>query len=289
MSDNNEINNESNTSHIKVIEPEEDENDNITRGLGTFLTGVEIDVDQWRADVVEELQSWLKNIQSKKTALGDPLVEFPEGWDKKFDLNQKQQLDVIASGLVKNLQGSEAKEVQAEIQSIRAQAEKLRALEKQIVQMGSDSDDELFNRLTKEEEDILDTEINIPNIDLSGPNPFELSESVKKRLSEIDAKLGFDDDGEELTKSLKEVNEELLQIYMRELKDVESLENNTEKLVDDSNQNQSVTANSSEEDSSTQLNSPNVSSKPNSRGKVIPPLQRVEAPVTSGSSKHMKV
>ena len=183
---------------------------------GPFLTGVEIDVDQWRAQTIEELQNWLDDIRSRKTELGDPLVEFPEGWDSESIVSQKQQLDIISKGLAANLTGQEAREAKAEIQAIRAQAEKIRQLDKALAQLGDDDDEDPVEE-APETEDFLNTEIVIPKIDTSGPNPFELTDDVKARLREIDAKLGaIEEPGADEgapTKTLDQINDELLKLY----------------------------------------------------------------------------
>ena len=179
----------------------------------TFLTGVEVDMDQWRQETVEELTNWLEDIKNKKTEFGDPLVDFPEGWDKDINLTPKQQLDLISSSLAKNLTGNEAKEAQMDLQNIRQQADKLRALDKQLNDLDSDSDIE-EQPLSKEDEDLLNEEIVIPNIDTSGPNPFEIPEDDLKRLKEIDEKLGFvEDENYQPTKTITEINDELLKLY----------------------------------------------------------------------------
>lgn len=183
---------------------------------GTFLTGVEVDMDQWRAETVEELTNWLDNIKNKKTEFGDPLVEFPEGWDKDVNLTTNQQIDLISSGLAKSLTGNEAREAQQDLQSIRAQADKLRQLDKQLNSFKSDSEDEK-EPLSKEDEDLLDEDIVIPEIDVSGPNPFEMSDDQMKRLKEIDEQLGFKDEEEkEPTKTMAELNDELLKLYTQQ-------------------------------------------------------------------------
>lgn len=180
---------------------------------GAFLTGVEIDVDQWRLQTIEELQTWLSDIQTRKTSMGDPLVDFPEGWDTEKVLTQKQQLDIIQQGLASTLTGPEAREAQAELQTIRAQAEKIRQLDKLLNQLEEDDDE---GPIPEEpgDEDLLNTDIVIPKIDTSGPNPFELTPEVQARLKAIDEKLGWrDEDDAAPTKSLDEINDDLLKLY----------------------------------------------------------------------------
>ena len=181
---------------------------------GPFLTGVEIDVDQWRAQTIEELQNWLDDIRNRKTELGDPLVEFPEGWDSESIVSQKQQLEIISKGLAASLTGQEAREAKAEIQAIRAQAEKIRQLDKALAQLGDDDDDEPVEE-SPETEDFLNTEIVIPKIDTSGPNPFELTDDLKARLAAIDEKLGTMSEPSDAqpTKTLDQINDELLKLY----------------------------------------------------------------------------
>ena len=99
--------------------------------------------------------------------MGDPLVDFPKDWDPEKVLSQKQQFDMISDGITRDLKGPEAKEAQAELQSIRAQAEKIRQLDKVLNQL-EDDDDDLFPQLPPEDEDLLNTDIVIPNIDTSG-------------------------------------------------------------------------------------------------------------------------
>ena len=185
---------------------------------GAFITGVDIDVDQWREQTIEELQGWLDNIKERKTSLGDPLVEFPEGWDAEKIISQKQQFDIISEGIAKNLSGQEAREAQAELKSIRAQADKIRQLDKLLSQLGEDDeneDDLLLPELPKEDEDLLNTDIVIPDIDTSGPNPFELDPETAARLKEIDEKLGIADNDEtpEPSKTMDQINDELLKLY----------------------------------------------------------------------------
>lgn len=188
---------------------------------GPFLTGVEIDVDQWRAQTIEELQGWLDGIKNKTTSMGDPLVDFPQDWDPEKVLSQKQQFDMISDGLARDLKGPEAKEAQSELQSIRAQAEKIRQLDKVLNQL-EDDDEDLFPQLPPEDEDLLNTEIVIPNIDTSGPNPFELDEATSARLREIDEKLGIDEKTEaeivakQPKRTMDEINDELLKLYQNQ-------------------------------------------------------------------------
>jgi hypothetical protein len=180
---------------------------------GPFLTGVEIDVDQWRAQTIEELQTWLSDIKTRKTKLGDQLVDFPEDWDPEKVLTQKQQFDLISQGLAASLTGAEAKEAQAELQAIRAQAEKIRQLDKLLGQF-EDDDEEPFE-LTPADDDLLNTEIVIPHIDTSGPNPFDIPPELQARLKEIDDKLGIkpgEDDGTPI-RSLNDINDDLLKLY----------------------------------------------------------------------------
>jgi vacuolar-type H+-ATPase subunit I/STV1 len=179
---------------------------------GAFLTGVEIDVDQWRAQTIEELQTWLSDIKTRKTQLGDQLVDFPDDWDPEKVLSQKQQFDLISHGLAASLTGTEAKEAQAELQAIRAQAEKIRQLDKLLGQFGDD--DEPFE-LNPAEDDLLNTEIVIPHIDTSGPNPCDILPELQARLKEIDEKLGIKpgDDNQKALRSLNEINDDLLKLY----------------------------------------------------------------------------
>jgi hypothetical protein len=180
---------------------------------GAFLTGVEIDVDQWRAQTIEELHTWLNDIRNRKTQMGDPLVDFPEDWDPEKVLSQKQQLDLISQGLASTLTGAEAKEAQAELQAIRAQAEKIRQLDKLLGQLGDDDEEPV--ELSPEDEDLLNTEIVIPHIDTSGPNPFDIPPELQARLREIDEKLGIkpgDDEGLPI-RSLDDINDDLLKLY----------------------------------------------------------------------------
>jgi hypothetical protein len=53
------------------VSPVPDETDEQVKALmtGPFLTGVEIDVDQWRAQTIEELQTWLNDIKTRKTKM----------------------------------------------------------------------------------------------------------------------------------------------------------------------------------------------------------------------------
>jgi hypothetical protein len=180
--------------------------------VGPFLTGVEVDVDQWRMQTIEELQTWLNDIQTRKTSMGDPLVDFPEGWDADKVVSQKQQFDIISRGLAASLTGTEAREAQAELQTIRAQAEKLRQLDKMLGQLGED-EDETVPPLDPADEELLNTEIVIPHIDTSGPNPFEIPPELQARLREIDEKLGITGTEDLPTKSLDEINDELLKLY----------------------------------------------------------------------------
>jgi hypothetical protein len=180
---------------------------------GAFLTGVEIDVDQWRAQTIEELHTWLNDIRNRKTQLGDQLVDFPEDWDPEKVLSQKQQLDLISQGLAATLTGAEAKEAQAELQAIRAQAEKIRQLDKLLGQLGDEDEEPV--ELSPEDEDLLNTEIVIPHIDTSGPNPFDIPPELQARLKEIDEKLGIkpgDDEGLPL-RSLDDIHDDLLKLY----------------------------------------------------------------------------
>lgn len=179
----------------------------------TFLTGVNIDVDAWREQTVEELTAWLNDIKNKKTEFGDPLVDFPEGWDQGQNLTTNQQIEVIAKGLASKLQGAEAKEAQQELQNIRAQADKLKQLEKQLAALDAD-DDEIEPTLSKEDEDFLDEEIVIPNIDVSGPNPFEIDADSMKRLKEIDEKLGIkEEEMQAPTRTMEEINNDIMKLY----------------------------------------------------------------------------
>jgi hypothetical protein len=174
---------------------------------------VEIDFDQWRLQTIEELQTWLTDIQTRKTSMGDPLVDFPDGWDSERVLTQKQQLDIIQQGLASTLTGPEAREAQAELQTIRAQAEKIRQLDKLLNQLEEDDDEDLIPE-EPGDEDLLNTDIVIPKIDTSGPNPFEFTPDVQARLKAIDEKLGWrDEDDAGPTKTLDEINDDLLKLY----------------------------------------------------------------------------
>jgi hypothetical protein len=180
---------------------------------GPFLTGVEVDVDAWRMQTIEELQTWLADIQTRKTSMGDPLVDFPEGWDADTAVGQKQQLDIISRGLAASLTGPEAREAQAELQTIRAQAEKLRQLDKLLGQLGDDDEEPAPPPLDPADEELLSTEIVIPHIDTSGPNPFDIPPELQARLREIDEKLGLTGDQDLPTRSLDEINDDLLKLY----------------------------------------------------------------------------
>jgi hypothetical protein len=180
---------------------------------GPFLTGVEVDVDQWRQQTIAELETWLADIQNRKTSMGDPLVDFPEGWDSASSLSQKQQLDVIGRGLASMLTGPEAREAQVELQAIRAQGEKLRQLEKILGQFSDDDDEQAPPALDPADEDLLNTEIVIPRIDLNASNPFEIPPELQARLREIDEKLGITGDEQLPTRPLDEINDDLLKLY----------------------------------------------------------------------------
>ena len=66
----------------------------------------------------------------------------------------------------------------------------------------------------------MDSDIKIPDIDTSGPNPFDIPEDLMKRLQEIDQIVGkTNEDTEESPKSLQEINEELLKLYQSDLQD----------------------------------------------------------------------
>lgn len=223
------------TDEPKVTNPEEEETEEPSPELlGTFLTGVDIDVDQWRSQTIEELQTWLDDIKNRKTEYGDPLVEFPDNWDAEKVLTQKQQFDIISKGLASGLTGPQQKEAQAELQSIRAQADKIRQLDKILSQL-SDSDDE-EPAISPEDEDLLNTDIVIPKIDTSGPNPFELTPDVAARLKEIDEKLGIDENeeknAEQPTKTMDELNQELLELYRSEEKPPEDEPSDSQKATD---------------------------------------------------------
>lgn len=202
-----------------MTEPPADEDDVLA---GAFLTGVEVDVDAWRMQTIEELQTWLTDIQNRKTSMGDPLVDFPEGWDSQEVVSQKQQLDIISRGLAASLTGTEAREAQAELQTIRAQAEKLRQLDKMLGQFGDD-DEEVFTPVDPADEDLLNTEIVIPRIDTSGPNPFEIPPDLQARLKEIDERLGITGTEELPVRSLDEINEDLLKLYQEPVLRVEEV------------------------------------------------------------------
>ena len=251
----------------------------------TFLTGVEVDMDQWRQETVEELTSWLEDIKNKKTEFGDPLVEFPEGWDKDINLTQNQQFDLISAGIAKNLTGNEAKEAQLDLQNIRQQADKLRALDKQLNALDSDSDHE-DQELSKEDQDILDEEIVVPNIDTSGPNPFEIPEDDLKRLKEIDEQLGIvDDDTTEPKKTITEINEELLKLYSAPESTNKSNDSNNSSPDDSKAQSSPGTAESTPKSpppgkalKSAPAAVPPISMKPTTiASKPIPPLQQLES------------
>jgi hypothetical protein len=144
--------------------------------------------------------------------MGDPLMDFPDGWDSDVAFNQKQQPDIISRALAASLTGAEAREAQVERQAIRAQAEKLRQLDKLLGQLGDD-EEEPVAPLDPEEEDLLNTEIVILHIDTSGPNPFDIPPEMQARLREIDEKLGITGAEELPTRSLDEINEDLLKLY----------------------------------------------------------------------------
>lgn len=264
----------------------EESSEKIEEPAGTFLTGVEIDGDQWRAEVVEDLTNWLNDLKNKKTEFGEPLVEFPDDWENKPEMTQKQQIDLIQKGLAAKLTGKEAKEAQTELQNIRHQADQIRALDKQLAQFGSDSDDDLFEN--KEEEDDLEKEVTIPEIDLSGPNPFEITGDLASRLKEIDEKLGYSTDGETTAKSLQEINEELLKIYS---KDAPPNPNPAPQPIVEPVAEAPKEEVLPSEPVPSSKNSPKKSA-PNShrRGgipeqKVMPPLQQAEAPKRLGGTK----
>lgn len=201
---------------------------------GPFLTGVEIDVDQWRAQTIEELQGWLDNIKNRTTSMGDPLVDFPQDWDPEKILSQKQQFDMISEGLARELKGTEAREAQAELQSIRAQADKIRQLDKVLNQLDNDDEDDFLADLPPEDEALLNTDIVIPNIDTSGPNPFELDEATAARLKEIDEKLGIDEQAEAEAaakapkRTMDEINNDLLKLYQSQSTSQENPESKAE-------------------------------------------------------------
>ena len=176
--------------------------------LNTFITGVDIDEDEWRKQTVEELQGWLEDLKTRKTAMGDPLVEFPEGWDSEFSMTEPEQLDLLATRLSESLTGPEGKEAQLELKNIQQQSKKLRKLEQALAAMGSDSDEEE----TPEDPNPLEETI-IPKIDTSGPNPFEITGNDLDRLQEIDRLLGAEEQPTEPSRSLDEVNQELLELY----------------------------------------------------------------------------
>jgi hypothetical protein len=188
---------------------------------GPFLTGVEIDVDQWRAQTIEELQTWLNDIRTRKTKMGDNLVDFPQDWDAEKIVSQKEQLDIISKGLSESLTGQEAKEAQTELQVIRAQADKLRKLDRILGQLGNDDDMELDAPVDPVDEDLLEQEIVIPRIDTNAPNPFDLDEATLARLKQIDEKLGIISGEEEEVplRSLNEINDDLLKIYQSDQKE----------------------------------------------------------------------
>ncbi|EAY09934.1 hypothetical protein TVAG_482080 [Trichomonas vaginalis G3] len=236
----------------------------------TFLTGVNIDVDAWREQTVEELTAWLNDIKSKKTEFGDPLVDFPDGWDQGQNLSTNQQIDVIAKGLAAKLQGAEAKEAKADLQNIRAQADKLKQLEKQLAALDAD-DDEIETELSKEDEAFLDEEIVIPNIDVSGPNPFEIDPDSMKRLKEIDEKLGTtDEDMKQPTRTMEEINNDIMKLYQNPEGD--KPENVTLLDAEEDNKESDETKEpSSERPSSTPKSPQEISS-------LSPPVEAASAP-----------
>lgn len=274
MSDNSEPTKPQPDSHPNAQnEPEINHNDADDLLNGPFLTGVEIDVDQWRSQTIEELQGWLEGIKNKTTSMGDPLVDFPQDWDPEKVLSQKQQFDMISEGLARDLKGPEAKEAQTELQSIRAQAEKIRQLDKVLNQL-EDDDDDLFPQLPPEDEDLLNTDIVIPNIDTSGPNPFELDEATSARLKEIDEKLGIDEKTEaeiaarQPKRTMDEINDELLKLYQNQtdkedVKPSNQTENAKPPEQKDIDQKSSVTDNLK----STKMPSPKKDVKPSLRPK----------------------
>ncbi|OHS92734.1 hypothetical protein TRFO_12273 [Tritrichomonas foetus] len=152
--------------------------------------------------------------------MGDPLVDFPEGWDAEKVISQKKQFDMISEGIARDLKGPEAKEAMAELKSIRAQAEKIRQLDKVLSQLEDDEDD-VTPELPPEDENLLNTEIVVPNIDTSGPNPFELDAATAARLKEIDEKLGITgkDDEAAPTKTMDQINDELMKLYSNQTTD----------------------------------------------------------------------
>lgn len=277
----------------------------------TFLTGVNIDVDAWREQTVEELTAWLNDIKNKKTEFGDPLVEFPEGWDKDQNLTTNQQIDVIAKGLADKLQGAEAKEAKSDLQSIRAQADKLKQLEKQLAAFDGD-DEELEPELSKEDEDILNEEIVIPNIDVSGPNPFEIDADSLKRLKEIDEKLGTtEEDTKPPTRTMEEINNDILKLYKNpegdKPEDVSLIPNETDDKDGDETKEPSSDRSSSTpklpQETSVTIQPPEILSVPKSpphksslksplpsslNQKPIPPLQQISADIQLKQIKSKK-
>ena len=166
---------------------------------GAFITSVDVDVDKWREETIEDLKKWLDTIQSRTTSLGDPLVDFPDGWDSEQNISeQKQKIDLFSDGIIKTLKDHESKEEQADIQSIKIQAEKIKELEKILSQFNEEEDEneylKAFDNLNEEEENILNKEIIIPTINLNAPNPFELDDIASSRLKAIDEKLQNDDE-----------------------------------------------------------------------------------------------
>lgn len=248
---------------------ESGENQNDINDLlsGPFLTGVEIDVDQWRAQTIEELQGWLDGIKNKTTSMGDPLVDFPQDWDPEKVLTQKQQFDMISDGITRDLKGAEAKEAQTELQSIRAQAEKIRQLDKVLNQL-EDDDEDLFPQLPPEDEDLLNTDIVIPNIDTSGPNPFELDEATSARLKEIDAKLGIDEKTEaeiaakQPKRTMDEINDELLKLYQNQTDKDEKSASDQKKSDQKPPEPAPTPAPSKESATDSQISSPVKGAKP---------------------------
>ncbi|KAH0795361.1 hypothetical protein GPJ56_000810 [Histomonas meleagridis] len=187
---------------------------------GTFLTGIDIDVDQWRNQTIEELQGWLDEIKTRKTQMGDLLVEFPDGWDADQDSRGKKQLDIISEKITRDLKGQELKEAQSELKCIRAQADKIRQLDKVLSQLDSeDSDESKDDEYLEDDAVFLENEPVIPKIDTTAPNPFDFTPEVASRLKEIDEKLGISDEvqSKNSIKSLDEVNQELLKLYQEDM------------------------------------------------------------------------
>ncbi|OHT02647.1 hypothetical protein TRFO_07082 [Tritrichomonas foetus] len=232
-------------TNIEINEPITTNNDETANPSEevAFITGVEIDVDQWREQTVEELQGWINSIQNKVTKMGDKLVDFPEGWNNNPVMSQKQQFDSISEEITKSLKGNEAKSAMIELQAIKSQADKIRQLDKELSILDKDDDDDdnnegssyytdnnynEYENYLKVDEEMLDIDNFLLKFDTSGPNPFDFDDKSLARLKEIDGKLGIDDseNRKKPTKTICEINDELMKLYQDETSNVTKEMNN---------------------------------------------------------------